>query len=102
MTSSLWKTGLTGTSRLNVPACRKRETATGCAGEDGMKVGVIMNPVAGGGRLKHRWPDIGAVLKDAFGEFDLRETQATGDGSTLAMDLAANGCDLVIAAGGDG
>ena len=67
-----------------------------------MKVGVIMNPVAGGGRLKRHWPEIGAALKAAFGDFDLRETQAAGDGSTLAMDLAANGCGLVIAAGGDG
>lgn len=67
-----------------------------------MKVGVIMNPVAGGGRLKRRWPDIGAVLQSAFGDFELRETQAAGDGERLAMDFAANGFDLVIAAGGDG
>jgi YegS/Rv2252/BmrU family lipid kinase len=67
-----------------------------------MKVGVILNPVAGGGGLRRRWPEIGAVLKDAFGEIDLRETQAAGDGSTLAMDLAVTGCGLVIAAGGDG
>ena len=67
-----------------------------------MKVGVIMNPVAGGGRLKRHWPEIGAALKAAFGDVDLRETQAAGDGSTLAMDLAAHGCGLVIAAGGDG
>ena len=67
-----------------------------------MKVGVIMNPVAGGRRLKRHWPEIGAALRDAFGDVDLRETQAAGDGSTLAMDLAAHGCGLVIAAGGDG
>jgi diacylglycerol kinase family enzyme len=41
-----------------------------------------------------------AALKAAFGDFDLRETQAAGDGST-AMDLAQR-CGLVIAAGGDG
>lgn len=67
-----------------------------------MKVGVIMNPVAGGGALKRRWPDVGAALRNAFGDFELRETQASGDGVTLAMDLAANGVELVIAAGGDG
>ena len=67
-----------------------------------MKVGVIMNPVAGGGRLRRHWPEIAAALTSAFGDFDLRETQAAGDGSTLALDLAANGCGLVIAAGGDG
>jgi len=67
-----------------------------------MKVGVILNPVAGGGRLKRRWPDVDAALRRAFGEFDLRETQTGGDGERLALDLAANGCGLVIAAGGDG
>lgn len=67
-----------------------------------MRVGVIMNPVAGGGALKRRWPDVGAALRHAFGDFELRETQAAGDGVTLAMDLVANGCELVIAAGGDG
>ena len=74
----------------------------GARGRTTMKVGVIMNPVAGGGRLKRHWPEIGAALQAAFGDFELRETQAAGDGSTLAMDLAANGCGLVIAAGGDG
>jgi len=67
-----------------------------------MKVGVIMNPVAGGGRLRRHWPEIDAALKTAFGDFDLRETQAAGDGVTLTMDLVANGCALVVAAGGDG
>ena len=67
-----------------------------------MKVGVIMNPVAGGGRLNRHWPEIDAALKSAFGAVELRKTQAAGDGSTLAMDLAANGFDLVVAAGGDG
>lgn len=67
-----------------------------------MKVGVILNPVAGGGRLRRHWPEIAAAVKSAFGDFELRETQAAGDGSTLAMDLAANGCELVVAAGGDG
>jgi diacylglycerol kinase (ATP) len=67
-----------------------------------MKVGVILNPIAGGGRLRRHWPEIAAAVKSAFGDFELRETQAAGDGSTLAMDLAANGCELVVAAGGDG
>ena len=67
-----------------------------------MKVGVIMNPVAGGGRLRRHWPEIGASLKNAFGDFELRETQAAGDAATVALDFAANGFELVIAAGGDG
>ncbi|RUX09973.1 diacylglycerol kinase family lipid kinase, partial [Mesorhizobium sp. M2A.F.Ca.ET.037.01.1.1] len=67
-----------------------------------MKVGVVLNPIAGGGRLKRHWAEVAASLKTNFGDFDLRETQAAGDAERLAIDLAAGGCDLVIAAGGDG
>lgn len=67
-----------------------------------MKVGVILNPVAGGGRLKKNWPRVAASLARHFGAFELRETQAEGDAERLALDLAMAGFDLVIAAGGDG
>ncbi len=67
-----------------------------------LKVGVVLNPIAGGGRLKRHWPEVAASLKQHFGDFELRETQAEGDAERLALDLAASGFDLVIAAGGDG
>ncbi len=67
-----------------------------------MKVGVILNPVAGGGRLKRHWAEVAAGLKRHFGEFELRETQAEGDAERLALEFAIEGFDLVIAAGGDG
>jgi diacylglycerol kinase (ATP) len=67
-----------------------------------LKVGVVLNPIAGGGRLKRRWGEVAASLKKHFGDFELRETQASGDAERLAFEFAANGFDLVIAAGGDG
>ncbi|TIM60718.1 MAG: diacylglycerol kinase family lipid kinase, partial [Mesorhizobium sp.] len=67
-----------------------------------MKVGVVLNPIAGGGWLKRHWPEVSASLRKHFGDFELRETQATGDAERLALVLAASGFDLVIAAGGDG
>lgn len=67
-----------------------------------MKVGVILNPVAGGGWLKRQLPKIEAALTRHFGEFTLRETQESGDAVRLAREFAAEGFDLVIAAGGDG
>ncbi|MER8708053.1 diacylglycerol kinase family lipid kinase [Mesorhizobium sp. M1088] len=67
-----------------------------------MKVAVVLNPIAGGGRLKRHWPEVAASLKTHFGDFELRETQAEGDAERLALDLAAIGFELVIAAGGDG
>lgn len=67
-----------------------------------MKVGLVLNPVAGGGRLKRDWPQVAAALKRHFGDFELRETLGEGDAERLAFELAVDGCDLVIAAGGDG
>ncbi|MGP2493400.1 diacylglycerol/lipid kinase family protein [Mesorhizobium sp. PUT5] len=67
-----------------------------------MKVGVILNPVAGGGRLKRDWPRMAAALRRHFGDTELRQTQVGGDAERLALDFAADGFGLVIAAGGDG
>lgn len=67
-----------------------------------MKVGVILNPVAGGGWLKRRMPQIEAALTRHFGAFVLRETEQQGDAMHIAREFAADGFDLVIAAGGDG
>ena len=67
-----------------------------------MKVGVILNPVAGGGQLKDHWPQVMAELRTQFPEVEVRETQGAGDAERLALDLAMSGCRLVIAAGGDG
>jgi YegS/Rv2252/BmrU family lipid kinase len=67
-----------------------------------LKVGVILNPVAGGGGLKRNWPEVAAALTRHFGAFELHETLGSGDAARLAFDLSAEGFDLVIAAGGDG
>lgn len=67
-----------------------------------MKAGVILNPIAGGGGLMRRRKTLEAALARHFEEPDIRLTQKSGDGEHLAMALAAEGCDVVIAAGGDG
>jgi YegS/Rv2252/BmrU family lipid kinase len=67
-----------------------------------MKVGVIVNPVAGGGRLQRRRKLIDASLDRHFGRVELVETKAAGEACVLARDMALSGADLVIAAGGDG
>jgi len=72
------------------------------SGEVSLKVGVVLNPIAGGGKLKRHWAEAASSLNRNFGDFDLRETQASGDAERLSIDLATGGCDLVIAAGGDG
>ncbi|MBA3447776.1 MAG: diacylglycerol kinase family lipid kinase [Pseudaminobacter sp.] len=67
-----------------------------------MKVGVIMNPVAGGGRQRKAWPQIAAMLAGSFAGYEMRETEEPGDAAALAREFAGEGFDLVIAAGGDG
>lgn len=67
-----------------------------------MKVGIILNPNAGGGRLKRDWADVAVAVERHLGNFEMRETLAEGDAERLAIEFAAEGYDLVIAAGGDG
>lgn len=67
-----------------------------------MRVGVIINPIAGGGGLVRQRPAIEAELARHFDETVLRETQGLGDAAHLAREFAAAGFGMVIAAGGDG
>jgi diacylglycerol kinase (ATP) len=72
------------------------------AGEDGMAVGVVVNPVAGGGRMGRRWPKIEPVLAARLGPLTVVKTDEPGETCDLARQLAMDGAELVIAAGGDG
>lgn len=67
-----------------------------------MKAGVILNPMAGGGGLMRQRAKLEAALARHFEQWEIRETQQSGDGEHLAMAFASDGCDVVIAAGGDG
>lgn len=67
-----------------------------------MTIGVVMNPIAGGGRMAAVWPAMGAALQDRLGRFDLMRTSRTGDATAMAQRFAEDGKTLVIAAGGDG
>jgi len=62
---------------------------------------VILNPVAGRGRLRREWPRMADRLRAAGVAFDLVETRAPGEGVALA-ERAAHEYPAVIAAGGDG
>lgn len=67
-----------------------------------MKVGVVLNPIAGGGGLLRRRAELEGALAKHFDAWEIRLTGDAGDGEHLAMAFAADGCDVVIAAGGDG
>jgi diacylglycerol kinase (ATP) len=68
-----------------------------------MTVGVVVNPVAGGGRLRRERPRIDAALAQHFGtDVEVAETKGPGEACALARSMALSGAELVIAAGGDG
>jgi len=67
-----------------------------------MRLGVVMNPAAGGGRMRYEWPFFAEALEKRVGAFELRRTAGPGDASTMALEMARGGLDIIMAAGGDG
>lgn len=67
-----------------------------------MRPVAIVNPVAGGGKSRKRWPAIHQLLLDRGLDVEVRVTAGPGDGIRLAREAAAAGAPLVIAVGGDG
>lgn len=66
-----------------------------------MHVKVILNPWSDRGRAKERATEIEQAAQ-SFGGVELALTKRPGEARLLAQEAAANGFDLVVAAGGDG
>jgi diacylglycerol kinase (ATP) len=67
-----------------------------------MKIGIVLNPVAGAGKAAQLWPQFEAEIRRRLGEFTLMKTGRPEDAALFARQFAEQGCDLVIASGGDG
>lgn len=65
-------------------------------------IGVIVNPVAGGGRALRLLPRLVAALSDRPGLCSVHVTTAPGEATAVAAAFAAAGMRLVVAVGGDG
>lgn len=65
-------------------------------------VAIVRNPVAGGNGQPVRWARALDAFRQQFPDLTVHESRSAGDARRLAMDLAASGVDLVVAAGGDG
>jgi len=63
---------------------------------------VVVNPQAGGGRTRSRWPAIRDDLTRAGLRIDVAETAGPGDATRLAGRAVNDGWPLVVAVGGDG
>jgi diacylglycerol kinase (ATP) len=71
-----------------------------------MRAIVVINPIAGGGRVSERMAEARALAVDTLGacglHADVHFTSGPGDAHRAARAAAADGCSLIVAWGGDG
>ncbi|NOY98653.1 MAG: diacylglycerol kinase family lipid kinase [Chloroflexi bacterium] len=67
-----------------------------------MRYLIIANPVSGRGRGRKAIPTIETELRALSLDFDLVRTERPWHAAELAEQAAKDGCDVVVAAGGDG
>lgn len=67
-----------------------------------MKVGVIANPIAGGGKGRPRAEALRAALEARGHEVELLVTQAAGDAKRFAEERAGRDYACLVSVGGDG
>lgn len=79
----------------------EQESDTSGAQSVGERLVIIANPRAGGGRAGRAKAEIAAAAKRAFAHVEVRWTEAQGDGTRIAREVAPH-CDIVAALGGDG
>ena len=63
---------------------------------------LIQNPAAGQGDWQEQVDAAAATLRAAGWEVTLRQTARAGDATVFAREAVAQGCDVVVVAGGDG
>lgn len=63
---------------------------------------VIVNPHAGNGSTRSKWPAIRALVKDRLGSFKPYMTRGVGDAEQIAKNAVATGAELIVCVGGDG
>jgi YegS/Rv2252/BmrU family lipid kinase len=63
---------------------------------------IILNPASGNGNGLKSLPKIEEILKQRNLRYDLQRTQGEGEAIELAYQAVKNGCQVIVAAGGDG
>jgi diacylglycerol kinase (ATP) len=67
-----------------------------------LKVIIIRNPVAGGRKHGKAWHAAHGAFAAQFSDLEVHDSRSSGDAIRLAREQAERGCDLIVAAGGDG
>ncbi|HEY2747145.1 MAG TPA: diacylglycerol kinase family protein [Polyangia bacterium] len=63
---------------------------------------LVVNPQSAGGKTERRWPELRAIIQEAYGSFEERFTRAAGDATAMTRAALEDGAELVVAVGGDG
>jgi diacylglycerol kinase (ATP) len=66
------------------------------------RVRLIVNPAAGGGTARQAVPSIERMLREQDVAFDLLYTERPWHATELARQAVRDGCEIVVAVGGDG
>jgi len=66
------------------------------------EIKVIVNPVAGNGKVGKNWPRIAELLRERGVPFSYSSTEGIGHATQLARQAVADGYHTVVANGGDG
>jgi len=67
-----------------------------------MRATFIVNPKSGRGKPARLWPAIHELFRAASWNFEVSFTERRGDAARLAGRAARDGCELIVAVGGDG
>jgi len=67
-----------------------------------MRTCVIVNPVAGGGRVRRLWPRLLSRLLAATDSLSVRWTTGPGTATSLTRQALTDGFERILAVGGDG
>lgn len=62
----------------------------------------MANPVAGNHAVSKNWPTLQKKIQNLFGEFDFEFTARGGDAAVITRRALQNGCETIVALGGDG
>jgi diacylglycerol kinase (ATP) len=67
-----------------------------------MRTCAIVNPAAGGGRVRRLWPALAPRLREMVPNLIVKWTTAPGDATALTRTAVRRGAERIVAVGGDG
>ena len=67
-----------------------------------MRTCAIVNPAAGGGRVRRLWPALAPRLRGMVPNLTVKWTTAPGDATALTRAAVLSGAERIVAVGGDG